>query len=80
MAANLIYKGDDCLYGCCPKYLARHAGSRLANENRNENPANWSPLRQLFTYIQERFTAFWFAALLASDYLVVLPGRRVAHR
>lgn len=33
-----------------------YAGSRLANENRNEILLNWSPLRQLFTYIQERFT------------------------
>ncbi len=39
---------------------------------------NWSPLRQLFTYIQERFYLSG-AALLASDYLAVLPGRRMAY-
>ncbi len=57
MAANLIYKGDDCLYGCCPKYLARHM-LVLGWQMRIEMKIllNWSPLRQLFTYIQERFT------------------------
>jgi hypothetical protein len=55
MAANLIYK--DCLYGCCPKYLARHM-QVLGWQMRIEMKIllNWSPLRQLFTYIQERFT------------------------
>lgn len=33
-----------------------YAGSRLANENRKKILLNWLPLRQLFTYIQERFT------------------------
>ncbi|KMB39332.1 Uncharacterised protein [Klebsiella pneumoniae] len=57
MAANLIYKGDDCLYGYCPKYLARHM-LVLGWQMRIEMKIllNWSPLRQLFTYIQERFT------------------------
>lgn len=57
MAANLIYKGDDCLYGCCPKYLARHM-QVLGWQMRIEMKIllNWLPLRQLFTYIQERFT------------------------
>ena len=57
MAANLIYKGDDCLYGCCPNYLARHM-LVLGWQMRIEMKIllNWSPLRQLFTYIQERFT------------------------
>lgn len=39
---------------------------------------NWSPLRQLFTYIQERFT---FLVLLCWPAIIwlVLPGRRMAY-
>lgn len=57
MAEICYTKRDDCLYGCCPKYLARHMQViGWQYENRNEILLNWSPLRQLFTYIQERFT------------------------